>query len=210
MDTVHADPPSADPLPGGPLRVEPATGLLIRTRQVLSTHYDDRPAGCVPELIVVHGISLPPGEYGGAWIEHLFTGTLPRQAHPYFATIPPGRVSAHVLVRRDGTPVQFVPFGARAWHAGRSQYQGRSNCNDFSIGIELEGTDDTAYADGQYRTLAALITALLSCYTSLDGTRIVGHSDVAPGRKLDPGTKFDWVYLRALLAQSAAAAIVPP
>jgi N-acetyl-anhydromuramoyl-L-alanine amidase len=192
------------------MHIEPSTGLLTRTRQVLSTHYDDRPGGSVPELIVVHGISLPPGEYGGPWIEHLFTGTLPRHVHPYFATIPPGRVSAHVLVRRDGTPVQFVPFGARAWHAGLSQYQGRAACNDFSVGIELEGTDETAYEDVQYDTLTAVIAALLKCYATLDAARIVGHSDIAPGRKLDPGVKFDWPRLRTLVAQSAGAAIVPP
>jgi N-acetyl-anhydromuramoyl-L-alanine amidase len=192
------------------MHIEPSTGLLTRTRQVLSTHYDARPGGCVPELIVVHGISLPPGEYGGPWIEHLFTGTLPRHVHPYFATIPPGRVSAHVLVRRDGTPVQFVPFGARAWHAGISEYQGRAACNDFSVGIELEGTDETVYEDAQYTTLTAVIAALLKGYSTLDAARIVGHSDIAPGRKLDPGAKFDWPRLRALVAQSTAAAIVPP
>ena len=193
-----------------PLHVEPATGLLAGTRQVLSTHFDARPTGVAPELIVVHCISLPPGEYGGPWIEYLFTGTLPRDHHPYFATIPPGRVSAHVLIRRDGTPVQFVPLGARAWHAGVSQYQGRAACTDFSIGIELEGTDDSAFADAQYGTLAAVIRALLAGYATLDAARIVGHSDIAPGRKLDPGTKFDWPRLRALVASSAAAPIVPP
>ncbi|MGC1459784.1 MAG: 1,6-anhydro-N-acetylmuramyl-L-alanine amidase AmpD [Steroidobacteraceae bacterium] len=200
MDTTHAF----------PMRVEPATGLLTRTRQVLSTHFDARPAGCLPDLIVVHGISLPPGEYGGPRIEQLFTGTLPRHAHPYFATIPAGRVSAHVLIRRDGTAVQFVPFGARAWHAGLSEYQGRSGCNDFSIGIELEGTDETAYEDAQYRVLTAVIAALLAAYPTLDAARLVGHSDIAPGRKLDPGAKFDWPRLRKLVAQSAVAAIVPP
>src|SRR5580698_1973596 len=200
MNTAHAF----------PMHVEPATGLLTRTRQVLSNHFDARPAGCVPDLIVVHGISLPPGEYGGPWIEHLFTGTLPRHVHPYFASIPAGRVSAHVLVRRDGTPVQFVPFGSRAWHAGLSQYQGRNACNDFSIGIELEGTDETAYEDAQYQTLTAVIAALLAAYATLDTARIVGHSDIAPGRKLDPGVKFDWPRLRKLVAQSAVAAVVPP
>lgn len=196
-----------------PLHIDPATGLLTRTRQVLSTHFDARPAGCEPELIVVHGISLPPGEYGGPWIEQLFTGTLSVGAHPYFATIPPGRVSAHVLVRRDGTPVQFVPFARRAWHAGVSQYLGRPACNDYSIGIEMEGTDDTAYEEVQYRTLSAVIVALLERYPALDRRRIVGHSDIAPGRKLDPGAKFAWPHLHALLEQSlpsAAAAIVAP
>jgi AmpD protein len=199
-----------DTAPVSPIHVEPSTGLLTRTRQVLSNHFDDRPAGSVPELIVVHGISLPPGEFGGPWIEHLFTGTLPRDAHPFFATIPPGRVSAHVLVRRDGTPVQFVPFGARAWHAGFSEYLGRPGCNDYSIGIELEGTDTTPYEQAQYRTLSAVIAALLAGYATLDATRIVGHSDIAPGRKFDPGAKFDWPYLRTLVAQSAAAPIVAP
>src|SRR5580698_7012810 len=158
MDTAHAQ----------PLHIEPATGLLARTRQVLSWHFDARPAGVVPELIVVHCISLPPGAYGGPWIEYLFTGTLPRDHHPYFATIPQGRVSAHVLIRRDGTSLQFVPFGARAWHAGVSQYQGRAACNDFSIGIELEGTDDSPFTDAQYGTLAAVIRALLLAYATLD------------------------------------------
>ena len=199
-----------DTAPVRPLHIEPSTGLLTRVRQVLSTHFDDRPGGAVPELIIVHGISLPPGEYGGASIEQLFTGTLPRHAHPFFATIPPGRVSAHVLVRRDGTPVQFVPFGARAWHAGISEYQGRPSCNDYSVGIELEGTDTTPYEEVQYRTLTAVIAALLACYPTLAATRVVGHSDVAPGRKLDPGAKFDWPYLKKLLARSAAAPIVAP
>ncbi len=199
-----------DTAPAHPLQIDPATGLLVRTRQVLSTHFDARPAGCVPDLIVVHSISLPPGEYGGPWIERLFTGTLPVDAHPFFATIPAGRVSAHVLIRRDGSPVQFVPFGARAWHAGFSQYQGRQACNDFSVGLELEGTDDTGFEEVQYGTLAAVIRALLTCYATLAASRIVGHSDIAPGRKLDPGAKFDWPRLRALVAQSAATAIMAP
>ncbi|MEJ0006573.1 MAG: 1,6-anhydro-N-acetylmuramyl-L-alanine amidase AmpD [Steroidobacteraceae bacterium] len=200
MNTGHPD----------PLHIEPATGLLVGIRQVLSTHFDARPPGCVPELIVVHGISLPPGEYGGPWIEYLFTGTLPVAVHPFFATIPAGRVSAHVVIRRDGTPVQFVPFGARAWHAGWSQYLGREACNDFSIGIEMEGTDHTGYEDAQYRTLTAVIAALLAAYPTLDASRIVGHSDIAPGRKFDPGAKFDWPKLRQLVARSASTAIMSP
>jgi AmpD protein len=175
-----------------PLKVDPATGLLIGVRQVLSAHFDARPAGMQPELLVVHGISLPPGEFGGPWIDRLFTGGLPADAHPYFQTMARGRVSAHALIRRDGQIVQYVPFGARAWHAGLSEYRGRSGCNDFSIGIELEGADDVPYTDAQYEKLALLAQALLATYPSLTPTDIVGHSDIAPGRKTDPGPAFDW------------------
>ncbi len=181
------------------LRVHVATGLLEGVRQVLSPHRDPRPAGVVPDLLVIHGISLPPGEFGGPWIERLFTGNLPRDAHPYFATIDGLRVSSHLLVRRDGELVQFVPFHLRAWHAGVSSYQGRQACNDFSIGIELEGDDGTAYAAAQYDSTAAAIRALLAAYPALDRGRIAGHSDIAPGRKSDPGPAFDWDALRARL-----------
>jgi len=181
------------------LRVDPATGLLLSARQVLTLHFDARPAGVTPDLVIVHGISLPPGEFGGPWIDRLFTGNLPPDAHPYFATIPAGRVSTHALIRRDGEIVQYVPFGARAWHAGRSEYQGRSACNDFSIGIELEGTDDVPYEAAQYASLAALIEALLATYPSLSREHVAGHSDVAPGRKTDPGPAFDWARLRAAI-----------
>jgi AmpD protein len=181
-------------------QVDPATGLAQQLRQVLSPHCDERPAGTHPELIVVHGISLPPGEFGGPWIDQLFTGGLQAGAHPYFATLAGLRVSAHVLVRRDGQAVQYVPFGWRAWHAGTSSWQGRPACNDFSIGIELEGTDDRAYEAAQYRALAALIAALCRAYPTLAKERIVGHSEIAPGRKSDPGPAFEWPRLRALLA----------
>jgi N-acetyl-anhydromuramoyl-L-alanine amidase len=180
--------------------IDPASGILRGVRQVLSPHCDERPAGMVPELIVVHGISLPPGEFGGPWIERLFTGGLDRTAHPFFATIATLRVSAHVLVRRDGTPVQFVPFGLRAWHAGASSWHGRSACNDFSIGIEMEGTDEGAYESAQYRTLSELIGALCDAYPTLARERVVGHSDISPGRKSDPGSRFEWKLLRELLA----------
>jgi N-acetyl-anhydromuramoyl-L-alanine amidase len=188
-----------------PLKIDSATGLLSGARQVLSPHCDARPAGTVPELLVVHGISLPPGEFGGPWIDRLFTGTLPPEAHPYFREIAAGRVSAHALVRRDGAIVQYVPFGERAWHAGTSQYRGRPACNDFSVGVELEGTDDMAYAESQYQQLAALAAALLACYASLSAEAIVGHSDIAPGRKTDPGAAFDWPLFRALLRERLAA-----
>jgi AmpD protein len=181
------------------IRIDPLTGLLCQARQVLSAHCDPRPPGVAPELIVVHGISLPPGEFGGPWIERMFTGTLEASAHPYFQSVAELRVSAHLLVRRDGEPVQFVPFGLRAWHAGASSWQGRSDCNDFSIGIELEGTDEGAYDDRQYETLPRLITALCAAYPTLSSARVVGHSEIAPGRKSDPGPAFDWARLRKLL-----------
>jgi AmpD protein len=155
----------------------------------------------VPELLVVHGISLPPGEFGGPWIDRLFTGTLPAEAHPYFREIAATRVSAHALIRRAGEIVQYVPFGERAWHAGASQYRGRAACNDFSVGVELEGTDDTPYTDAQYEALTALTAALLATYASLSAEAITGHSDVAPGRKEDPWPTFDWPRFRALLKE---------
>jgi N-acetyl-anhydromuramoyl-L-alanine amidase len=182
-----------------PLHIDPATGLLTGVRQVLSPHCDERPAGVTADLIVLHGISLPPGEFGGPWIDRLFTGDLPAEAHPYFGAIAGGRVSAHALIRRAGAIVQYVPFGQRAWHAGVSSYEGRAACNDFSVGIELEGTDDIPYTDAQYEQLARLIQALLREYPTLGRERVVGHNEVAPGRKTDPGPVFDWERLRHLL-----------
>jgi AmpD protein len=195
--------------PNLPLIIDAATGLLVGARQVLSPFFDERPPGTVPELLVVHGISLPPGEFGGPWIDRLFTGTLPSEAHPEFRERATLRVSAHVLIRRDGEPVQYVPFGARAWHAGKSEYRGRSSCNDFSIGVELEGTDDTPYTDAQYQTLSALAEALLATYPTLSAEHIVGHSDVAPGRKTDPGPSFEWARFRAQLAKRTPGAKGP-
>jgi AmpD protein len=154
----------------------------------------------LPELIVVHGISLPQGEFGGPWIDRLFCGNLPAAAHPSFAEVAALRVSAHVVLRRDGAATQYVPFGARAWHAGRSSYGAREACNDFSIGIELEGADTVPYERAQYQSLGQLIRALCTAYPSLSTQRLVGHSDIAPGRKSDPGPAFDWPRLRALLA----------
>lgn len=182
-----------------PLQIEPATGLLAGVRQVLSPHCDARPKGFTPELIVVHGISLPAGEFGGPWIDRLFAGNLPGDAHPSFRETSTLRVSAHAVIGRNGTITQYVPFGMRAWHAGQSEYQGRSGCNDFSIGIELEGTDQTPYTDAQYETLATLVKALLTTYPTLSAERIAGHSDIAPGRKTDPGPAFDWPRWRNLL-----------
>jgi N-acetyl-anhydromuramoyl-L-alanine amidase len=185
-------------------QIERATGLLAGVRQVLSPHFDARPKGVTPELIVVHGISLPPGEFGGPWIDRLFAGDLAPDAHSSFRELAALRVSAHALIRRGGDITQYVPFGMRAWHAGESQYRGRSGCNDFSIGIELEGTDATPYAEAQYESLAALVGALLASYPTLATDRIAGHSDIAPGRKTDPGPAFEWERWRRMLQQPSA------
>jgi AmpD protein len=179
--------------------VDPGNGLLHPARQVVSPNRDERPPGLLPELIVVHSISLPPDEYGGPWIDRLFTNSLPPDAHPYFATVASLQVSSHLLIRRDGEYVQYVPFHLRAWHAGASNYHGRERCNDFSIGIELEGSDELAYEPAQYRALSNAIHALCLAYPSLSLERVAGHSDIAPGRKTDPGPAFDWPRLRALL-----------
>jgi len=180
--------------------IDTATGWLQPARQLPSPNCDDRPAGIEPDLVVVHGISLPPGEFGGPWIDQLFTNTLPPAAHPYFAGIVDLRVSAHLLLRRDGEVVQYVPFQRRAWHAGVSSWQGRERCNDYSIGIELEGDDHSPYESAQYAMLARVIALLCRAYPQIAPDRVVGHSDIAPGRKSDPGVAFDWPRLRSLLA----------
>ncbi|HEU4601959.1 MAG TPA: 1,6-anhydro-N-acetylmuramyl-L-alanine amidase AmpD [Steroidobacteraceae bacterium] len=185
-------------------RIDLARGLLLDALYIPSPNYDARPEGMRPELIVVHGISLPPGEFGGPWIEALFSNRLPADVHPYFATIASLRVSSHLLIRRSGEIVQFVPFSQRAWHAGQSSYEGRERCNDFSIGIELEGADDVAYEPEQYRSLTDAVIALCDAYASLSLERIAGHSDISPGRKTDPGASFDWVRFRAMLRSQEA------
>jgi len=158
-----------------------------------------------PDLIVVHGISLPPGEFGGPWIDRLFTNDLPPDGHPYFAEVAGRRVSAHLVIARDGSVTQFVGFNERAWHAGKSSYQGRDACNDFSIGVELEGADTVPYDERQYRALAAVVAALCKAYPKLSAERLAGHSEVAPGRKTDPGPAFDWPHARRLIASAVAA-----
>lgn len=186
------------------MRIERKTGLVEEARFVASPNQDARPDSEPPSLLVIHGISLPPGEYGGPWIDALFTNTLDPQAHPYFATIHQLRVSSHLLIRRDGELVQYVPLDKRAWHAGLSSYQGRERCNDFSIGIELEGTDEEPYEAVQYQVLAECVAALLRAYPQLDRERIAGHSDIAPGRKSDPGPYFDWPHFNRLLEIAVA------
>jgi AmpD protein len=182
------------------LEIDAATGLLQGVRYLRSPNQDPRPDGTGLELIVVHGISLPPGGFGGPWIDRLFTNSLPPDGHPYFAEVSGLKVSSHVLIRRDGAITQYVPFTARAWHAGQSVFEGRSACNDFSVGIELEGTDTTPYADVQYPVLATVVSALCRAYPGLSPARIAGHSDISPGRKSDPGPAFDWVRARRLMA----------
>jgi len=177
------------------VQVDPDTGLLSPARQLESPNRDERPAGCAPELVVVHGISLPPGEFGGGWVDALFLNRLDPEAHPYFAEIFEARVSAHLLIERAGSVTQYVSFNQRAWHAGVSTYFGRTACNDFSIGIELEGTDDMPYTDEQYETLTAVLAVLAVTYPALAAVPIVGHRDIAPGRKTDPGGSFDWLRL---------------
>jgi AmpD protein len=195
---MFRSPPAHPGLTG--MHVDAATGRLAGVRQVDSPNCDDRPAGCDAELLVIHGISLPPGEFGGPWIDALFTNQLPPTEHPYFATVADLRVSSHVLVRRDGSVVQYVPFDRRAWHAGQSQWRGRERCNDFSIGVELEGIDTYPYERAQYGTLAGVVAVLCRAYPTLSPARIVGHSDIAPGRKTDPGIVFDWPLLGTLVA----------
>ncbi|HUY83380.1 MAG TPA: 1,6-anhydro-N-acetylmuramyl-L-alanine amidase AmpD [Steroidobacteraceae bacterium] len=179
--------------------VDVGTSLLRGARQVRSPNFDARPRGMPIDLLVVHGISLPPGEFGGPWIDRLFTNTLPAGEHPYFAEVCATRVSAHLLIRRGGEVTQYVRFAERAWHAGRSSYMGREACNDFSIGIELEGADRVPYEDAQYRALAGVVAALCGAYPDLSPQRLVGHSDIAPARKTDPGPAFDWPRARRLV-----------
>jgi AmpD protein len=175
--------------------IDQTTGLLMDVLYVPSPNFDERPADMEINLIVIHGISMPPGEFGGPYIEQLFTNRLDPAAHPFFASIEGLQVSAHILIRRDGEVIQFVPFHRRAWHAGESCFQDRKRCNDFSIGIELEGTDTTPYTEVQYTQLADLIECLLRNYPGITPDHITGHSDIAPQRKTDPGPAFEWAKL---------------
>jgi N-acetyl-anhydromuramoyl-L-alanine amidase len=176
-----------------------ANGWLACARPVPSPNFNERPTEAAPELIVIHGISLPPGEYGGPYIEALFTNQLNPADHAYFSEVAHLAVSAHFLIRRDGAIVQFVSTEHRAWHAGESCWERRSNCNDFSIGIEVEGCDEERYERLQYRALAQLIRAVRNQYPAIQHDAIVGHSDIAPTRKTDPGPAFDWLQLKQLL-----------
>lgn len=173
-----------------------ANGWLSGIRRIVSPNCDARPPGVAVELLVIHNISLPPGQFGGGEIDRLFTNSLDVESHPYYAQLRGLKVSAHFLVRRNGEVAQFVACGKRAWHAGASLWQGRPRCNDFSIGIELEGGDDVPFDERQYRALVRLTRRLKRAYPI---RAIVGHADIAPGRKTDPGPRFDWArYLSRL------------
>jgi AmpD protein len=169
-------------------------------RQCESPHQDERPDPHDIGLVVIHNISLPPGVFGGSHIDDLFLGRLDADAHPYFRDVAPLRVSSHLCIFRDGSTTQYVPFDRRAWHAGVSTWQGRERCNDFSIGIELEGADDQPFDARQYASLVGALRALFARYPKLGSRRLTGHSDIAPGRKTDPGPHFEWARLHAMLA----------
>ncbi|MEN8213870.1 MAG: 1,6-anhydro-N-acetylmuramyl-L-alanine amidase AmpD [Pseudomonadota bacterium] len=167
-------------------------GWLQQATRSPSPNFNARPDDAAIDLLVIHNISLPPGEFGGRWIDDLFLNRLDAAAHPYFREIADREVSAHCLIRRDGEVVQYVSFDDRAWHAGASCFADRENCNDFSIGIEMEGTDEIPYAEVQYQSLAEISKAIMQHYPAITVERIAGHSDIAPGRKSDPGPAFDW------------------
>ena len=179
------------------MRIDSRTCLIAGVNFVSSPNHDLRPEQTVIDLIVIHNISLPPGNFGQGYIHELFQNRLDSAKHPYFEEIKDLKVSSHLLIERSGQLTQFVPFNRRAWHAGQSEYQGRIACNDFSIGIELEGTDTEAYTASQYSVLNAVITGLKMAYPKLSKNNIVGHSDIAPDRKTDPGPAFDWTRLHA-------------
>jgi len=181
------------------MRIVKRSGRLHghNVRWIKSPNYDQRPVKDDIDLLVIHNISLPPGKFGGCHVDELFQNRLDPHQHPYFKEICHLKVSSHVLIDRQGELVQYVPFHKRAWHAGESEFEGRSACNDFSIGIELEGSDDRPFMSIQYQKLAELIMVLLSSYSHLSKDRIVGHCDIAPGRKTDPGPHFDWLRLKS-------------
>lgn len=169
---------------------KPDKNIILQKKQ--SPHFDKRPNKNDISLLVIHNISLPPSQFSGNYIEDFFMGKLAVNKHPYFQEIASLRVSSHLLIRRDGSIIQFVPFDERAWHAGESDFQGRSCCNDFSIGIELEGTDNIEFTEQQYSRLTDVTKIIMQTYPLIKSDRIVGHCDIAPGRKTDPGEMFDW------------------
>jgi AmpD protein len=181
------------------MRLDPDSDWLQDVERLPSPNYDQRPPGAAIDLLVLHNISLPPRCYGGEAISQLFLNRLDCDSHPYYDQLRKVRVSAHVLIRRDGHIIQYVAFSDRAWHAGESCFCDRPACNDYSIGVELEGCDEEPYEAVQYRRLAKLCSLLIERWPAISAQRIVGHSDIAPGRKTDPGPKFDWQTFRRLL-----------
>ena len=185
------------------LTLEPGSFWFRDVRRIESPNCDDRPPGTDVDLVVIHNISLPPGEFETGCVERLFCNQLVVDEHPFFDQIRELRVSAHLFVSRSGVLTQFVALNRRAWHAGESCYDGREACNNFSIGIELEGTDHQAYEDRQYHCLHRVLRALFETWPSLNLARVVGHSDIAPQRKTDPGPAFDWARVRESMARDA-------
>lgn len=181
------------------MKIDKNNGKIQGIHNIVSPNHNERPDADDISLIVIHGISVPPGRFGGGYIEQLFTNSLSITEHPHFQEIINLRVSAHLLINREGVLTQFVPFNERAWHAGVSNYKGREDCNDFSIGIELEGVDDIPYTEEQYAQLAEVLHHLYDAYPLLTRNTMVAHSDIAPGRKTDPGQAFDWDYLHLKL-----------
>lgn len=182
------------------MRIDLTTGLIQDIPFHASPYTDLRPPNTAIDLLVIHGISLPPGEFGQGFIHQLFMGHLDHSQHPYFQTLIGVYVSAHILIERNGEITQYVPLTQRAWHAGVSCYKGQTNCNDFSIGIELEGTDHLPYTDAQYKNLTHLTLKLMQAYPAITSDHIVGHSDIAPERKTDPGPAFDWKRFRSVVS----------
>ena len=183
------------------MQLDSDSGLFSNVTQQPSPNCDARPPQTPVDLLVIHSISLPPGEFGGSYITDLFCNRLDPQVHPYFRDIAGLEVSAHLLVRRDGEVIQYVPLHQRAWHAGKSCFAGREACNGFSIGIELEGCDDQPFEEAQYQQLVRLTREIVRVYPDILMDHIVGHSDIAPGRKTDPGPYFDWGHFRRLLQE---------
>ena len=184
------------------IRLEKDSEWLANVRRIVSPNFDERPEEEEINLLVIHGISLPPGKFGGNYIDQLFTNTLDPDEHPCFPEIANNKVSAHVFIDRSGRITQYVPFSKRAWHAGLSCFRGRHRCNDFSIGIELEGCDEQPYTDEQYKQLAFLTKVLMSNWSGINKDNIAGHCHISPGRKTDPGPHFDWDHYFTLLEQS--------
>ncbi|MBD3611676.1 MAG: 1,6-anhydro-N-acetylmuramyl-L-alanine amidase AmpD [Hydrogenovibrio crunogenus] len=186
-----------------PLTLNPETHVFNEARYIESPNFDDRPDENDLDLVVIHGISLPPGQFGGRGVEQLFTNQLDPEEDPYYQQIQSLKVSSHLFINRSGELFQFVPLNRRAWHAGVSSFNGRSACNDFSIGIELEGTDKTPYTAAQYQTLKEVLSAIFEQYPSIPANHIQGHCDIAPGRKTDPGEYFMWQVLDGFLKDHA-------